>query len=70
MLTQKQRVLKYLQDGNVLTRLDGWDKLGVTESPARVSELRQDGHNITTLMVPVLNRYGERVRVAQWRLCR
>jgi len=50
----------------VLTRLNAWDELGVIEAPARISELRHEGHTILTTMKPVLNRYGESVRIAEW----
>jgi len=65
---QKKRLLQWLKSGKSITRLDGWDKLGAVELPARICELRQEGHNISTEMVPVTNRYGEVVRVAKWRL--
>ena len=66
--TQKQRLLEHLQSGRSLTRLQSWDVLGILEAPARVSELRGDGHNIITTMITVCNRYGESVRIAVWRL--
>ena len=65
-MTQKQRILDYLQSGKVLTRLNSWDVLSILEAPARISELRQDGHVIYTEMVSVKNRYGEDVRIAKW----
>jgi hypothetical protein len=67
-MTQKQRILEYLQSGGELTRLDSWDKLGVIETPARISELRQDGHLIRTARRRVTNRYSERVFIAVWSL--
>ena len=67
-MTQKQRILEYLQSGNTLTRLNSWDSLGVLEAPARICELRQDGHNIQTELRTVTNRYGERVKIAVWTL--
>ena len=65
-MSQKDRVLQYLKQGKVLTRLNAWDELGVIEAPARISELRHEGHTILTTMKPVLNRYGESVRIAEW----
>lgn len=65
-MTQKERVLRYLKQGKVLNRLNAWDELGVIETPARISELRHEGHLILTTMKPVLNRYGETVRIAEW----
>ena len=65
-MTQKERILKYLESGKTLTRLNSWNELGVLEAPARISELRQEGYPIRTEMYTVQNRYGERVRVAKW----
>lgn len=65
-MSQKDRVLQYLKEGKVLNRLNAWDELGVIETPARISELRHEGHEIQTNMKPVLNRYGESVRIAEW----
>lgn len=66
MKTQKQRILDYLKDGYTLTRLNCWDELGILEAPARISELRADGHLIETKLVEIYNRYGEKVRIAHW----
>ena len=65
-LTQKDRILQYLRTGQSLTRLAAWDALGVLEAPARVSELRRDGHSIITTMITVTNRFGEKVKIARW----
>ena len=65
-MSQKDRVLQYLKQGKTLTRLNAWDELGVIEAPARISELRGEGHDIQTTMKPVINRYGETVRIAEW----
>jgi len=66
-MSQKKRILSYLKSGKALNRLNAWDEIGCIETPARISELRGDGHNITTTMKSVTNRYGESVRVAEWR---
>lgn len=65
--SQQQRIRAYLDSGRVLTRLNAWDELGILEAPARISELRATGYLIFTAMVEVKNRYGESVRVAEWR---
>ena len=67
-MSQRQRILTYLREGRTLTRLNSWDELGIIEAPARISELRAEGHDIRTKMVPVRNRYGEAVQVAPWTL--
>ena len=65
-MSQQTRILEYLESGKTLTRLNAWSELGCLESPARVSELRAKGVTINTKMVTVKNRYGEKVRIAEW----
>lgn len=65
-MSQRQRILNYLEEGNALTRLNSWEQLGIIEAPARISELRAKGHKIKTEKVAVNNRYGEKVQVAKW----
>lgn len=67
-MTQQQRILDYLKEGNTLNRLDSWEKLGILEAPARISELRGKGHKIYTSNKVVTNRFGEKVTIAEWRL--
>jgi len=67
-MNQQDRILDYLKAGNTLTRLNAWSQLGVLEAPARISELRSQGHYIKTKMVTVSNRYGDRVRIAEWKM--
>ena len=65
-MSQKERILDYLKSGKTLTRLNAWDEIGCIETPARISELRGQGHKIDTEMVSVVNRYGEKVSIAKW----
>ena len=66
-MTQAERILEHLQSGKVLNRLNSWSDLGILEAPARVSELRAMGHPIETKRRQVLNRYGDKVTIAEWR---
>jgi hypothetical protein len=67
-MNQRERVLEYLQEGKVLTRLNSWNELGILEAPARISELRSQGHKIKTTFKTVVNRYGDKVHIANWSL--
>ena len=67
-MTQQDRILEYLKEGKTLTRLNAWDALGILEAPARISELRAKGHQIKTDFITVINRYGEKVKIAEWTL--
>lgn len=65
-MSQCSRILKYLQTGKTLTRRIGLDELGIWESPARISELKQRGANIKTRRVNVVDRFGETAVIAHW----
>ena len=67
-MNQRNRIMDYLETGRTLTRLNSWSELGILEAPARISELRAAGAPIKTRMITVRNRYGEKVRVAEWSL--
>lgn len=65
-INQRDRMLKYLMDFGSITRLEAMSELGIIEAPARISELRQRGHIITTSREYGKNRYGETVSWAKW----
>ena len=65
-MSQKHRVLAHLRDGKVLNQLVATKQYGILRLPARISELRQDGHFIKTTMREVHNRFGEKTRVANY----
>jgi len=65
-MSQSNRVKEYLESGKTLTRLNAWDQLGILECLARISELRSSGMEIITRRKTVLNRYNEKVSIAEW----
>lgn len=65
-MTQKTRVLQWLQEGKTLTRLQALTELGIFELSARLIELKRDGHKIKSESITVQNRWGEKCRVAQY----
>ncbi len=65
-MSQCKRILAYLKAGKTLTRRIGLDELGIWESPARISELKQRGANIKTRRVSVTDRFGETAVIAHW----
>lgn len=65
-MSQKTRVLTWLQEGKTLTRLQALTELGIFELSARMIELKQDGHKIKSESITVQNRWGEKCRVAQY----
>lgn len=65
-MSQKTRVLEWLQEGKTLTRLQALTELGIFELSARMVELQRDGHKIKSESITVQNRWGEKCRVAQY----
>ena len=67
MKKQCERLLEYLQAGNVVTNLEGWQQLGIYAVSQRIGDLIKDGHPIHKAWKTVFNKYGEKIRVkAYW----
>lgn len=64
--TQAQRILDYMQEHGSITQLEALKDLGVFRLASRISELRKNGHQISSQMVKVENRYGETCRVKRY----
>lgn len=60
---QQKRVIKFIDKHGSITRLQAYDRLGITELPKRISELRQRGFPIGDDWLEVVNRYNEKTRV-------
>jgi hypothetical protein len=67
-MTQNERVMAYLKEFKTITPLDALRDLGCMRLGARVWELQKQGVRIVSEMIPVKNRWGETVRIAQYRL--
>lgn len=65
-MTQQERVLSYLQDGNKLTCLNAFNELGITQVASRIFELKEQGYPIAKKMITVKNRYDEKCSVAEY----
>jgi hypothetical protein len=67
-MTQKQRLLTYLEQGNKINPLKAWKELGIYRLASRICDLRKEGNEIKDEWLEVPNRYGEFVRVKQYYL--
>lgn len=66
---QKHKLLQYLREHKTITRLEASRKLGIMELSSRLIDLeRNDGVKISSDWITVTNRYGDKVRVKQYRL--
>ena len=68
MKSQKDRLLEYLKYHGAITQFDAWYMLGISRLGARIWDLKRDGINIKSQLIPVKNRFGEVCRVAQYNL--
>lgn len=66
--TQRSRIMAHLKANKTLTSLEALRKYGIMRLSARISELKRRGEPIEKQMISVQNKYGETVRVAEYRL--
>jgi hypothetical protein len=66
--TQAQRILDYMREFESITQLEALRDLSCMRLASRISELRSQGHNITSERVAVKNRYGETSYIKRYRL--
>lgn len=64
---QKMQVYHYLMDGNTITSLEAIRKFGITRLSAVIFNIgKMTGKAPARRMIPVTNRYGKTVRVAEY----
>ena len=67
-MTQKERIIKYLQDFGSITPLEAMRDLGIMRLGARIWELIREGWPIIRETEVSQNRYGQTTRYARYRL--
>ena len=67
-MTQEERVIDYLSKNLTINSIQALNELGIFRLASRVSNLKKQGHNIYSRMIPVTNRYGEKCHVSEYSL--
>ena len=67
-MTQARMVLEHPQAGHKITSLKALHVFGIIQLPRRIWDLRREGHRIERRWIYRLNRYGDRVRIAEYSL--
>lgn len=67
MMTQKERIRKYLDDFGSITKLEAIRDIGVMNLGARILEMKKDGDPIICVMETGKNRYEQPTRYARYR---
>ena len=66
-LTQKQVILRHLQDFKTITTWEAYQEYGITRLPSRIHELRKI-YNISDETINFTNRYGNPGRYKKYKL--
>lgn len=66
--SQKMEILEYLQTHNGITQREAIDNFGCLRLAARISDLREDGHNILSARIKVKDPHGNPTQVARYSL--
>lgn len=69
-MSQNSRILDYMILHGSITALEAVNNLGVMRLASRVHDLKDRGHNIVTVMVEGVNRFGETTKYARYYLNR
>ena len=67
-VTQKEMILKYLQDFGSISSWDAYADLGITQLGARIFELKEKGYIFKKERVKKLNRYGKEIAFDKYSL--
>ena len=65
-MTQKQRILKYLEMYGSITPLDAFRDLGITKLATVISEMKRDGFTFYQYYEPGRNRFGDIVHYMRY----
>lgn len=65
-LTQRQAILKYIEDFGSITPMQAYGDLGITKLATRISEMRKDGIEFHIEMIKAETRYGKAVSFAKY----
>lgn len=66
-MTQIDRIIEFVKAHGSITPMDAFE-MGITRLAACVFEMRRKGINVVTDTAESVNRYGEKVRFARYRV--
>jgi len=67
-LTQKERILRHLNDKGSITSLEAMKEYGIMRLTSRICELKKEGFLIRSEFVSSKNRYNEPVSFSKYSL--
>lgn len=67
-MTQRELIIKYIEDFGSITSYQAYIDLGITQLATRVKELKEQGYDFTCEWITKKNRYGKPVRFKKYKL--
>ena len=67
-LTQKDRIIRHLNDKGSITALEAMKEYGIMRLTSRICELKDEGYNIRSEFVSAKNRYNAPVSFSKYSL--
>lgn len=67
-ITQRDRVLQYIQDFGSISSWDAYKDLGITQLATRIFELKERGYSFKTERINTKNRYGDSSHYSKYTL--
>lgn len=67
-MTQRERILRHINDYGSITGLEAVTEYGIMHLASRISEMREEGLPISSVMETSKNRYGEPVSYKRYSL--
>jgi len=67
-MTQKQEILKHLQENKTITQRQASRKYGIDRLAPRIHELRNAGHNIESKLVARKKKNGRTCNFSEYKL--
>ena len=64
--TQRQLILRYIEDNGSITPMEAFAEFGITKLATRISEMRKDGMEFHIETIKTKNRYGKAVSFAKY----
>ena len=65
-MTQKERVLQYLEEKGSITSLEAFRHIGCTRLSAVIFNLKEEGYEFDREFVTKKNRWGDKVSFARY----
>lgn len=66
--SQNEMVIEYLKEYKVITDREAFEDLAIRRLAARISNIREMGYPIKTVMVTKPNRFGKKTTYAEYHL--